>query len=201
VLGARASGRDHAADFVVSTIPLPFLLNVAPALPRDYRDRASDLGNIGVRCVVLKLRKSLTPYFWINVNDDLPVCGLIEYTNLNSRSSFGGSTLLYSPLYIPASHPRYAASGDSVLEETLESIARIAPGFDRGDVIDYRVFREPYAQPVCPVGFTSRLAPLRTPVRNLVAADTTHLLPHDRSISDSLALARRLLGALRESMA
>jgi protoporphyrinogen oxidase len=200
-LGARASGRDHAADAFVSTIPLPFLLNVAPGLPGDYRDRASDLGNIGVRCVVLKLRRSLTPYFWINVNDDLPVCGLIEYTNLNSPGSFEGSTLLYSPLYVPASDPRYRTSGDSVLKETLDSIARIVPGFDRGDVIDYSVFREPFAQPVCPVGFTARLAPLRTPVRNLVAADTTHLLPHDRSISDSLALARRLLGALRESMA
>ncbi len=74
-------------------------------------------------------------------------------------------------------------------------------GFDRATVVDYRVFREPFAQPVCPVGFTSRLAPLRTPVENLVAADTTHLLPHDRSISDSLALSERLVGALRESMA
>jgi hypothetical protein len=51
------------------------------------------------------------------------------------------------------------------------------------------------------VGFTSRLAPLRTPVSNLFAADTTHLLPHDRSISDSLALAQRLLAAFREGIA
>jgi hypothetical protein len=34
-----------------------------------------------------------------------------------------------------------------------------------------------------------------------VAADTTHLLPHDRSISDSLALAQKLLGAFRDAMA
>jgi protoporphyrinogen oxidase len=199
--GVRASGRDHAADAIVSTIPLSFLLQVAPALPRDYREKAGELGNVGVRCIVLKLGKPLTPYFWINVNDDLPVCGLIEYTNLNPPASFEGMTLLYSPLYTPASHPRYRSPGGEVLEETLESIARIVPGFDRSDVLDYRVFREPFAQPICPVGFTKRLAPLRTPVENLVAADTTHLLPHDRSISDSLALAGRLLGALRESIA
>jgi protoporphyrinogen oxidase len=132
---------------------------------------------------------------------DLPVCGLIEYTNLNPPEAFGGQTVLYSPLYIPASHPRYRSPENEVLEETLEDIARIVPGFDRSTIVDYRVFREPFAQPVCPVGFTSRLAPLRTPVRNLVAADTTHLLPHDRSISDSLALAQKLLGAFREAMA
>jgi protoporphyrinogen oxidase len=199
IQGARASGRDHPADAVVSTIPLSFLLRIAPDLPRGYRDRVLDLGNIGVRCIVLNLKKPLTPYFWINVNDDLPVCGLIEYTNLNPPEAFEGRTLLYSPLYVPASHPRYHCPEDEVLEETLESIARIVPGFDRGAVVDYRVFREPYAQPVCPVGFTSRLAPLRTPVENLVAADTTHLLPHDRSIADSLDLAGKLLGAFREA--
>ena len=201
VLGVRASGRDHAADAVVSTIPLSFLLRLAPDLPPGYREQAVELGNIGVRCIVLKLGKPLTTYFWINVNDDLPVCGLIEYTNLNPPAAFQGHTLLYSPLYVPASHPRYRSPDEEVLEETLDSIARIVPHFDRSSVVDYRVFREPFAQPVCPVGFTSRLAPLRTPVRNLVAADTTHLLPHDRSISDSLALARKLLGAFREAMA
>jgi protoporphyrinogen oxidase len=196
VVGARVSGGDHAADALVSTIPLSFLLRIAPDLPEDYRRQAVDLPNVGVRCIVLKLTRPLTPYFWINVNDDLPICGLIEYTNLNGMEAFSGSTLLYSPLYVPASHPRYGSPADQVLQETLDSIARILPRFDRATVLDYRLFREPFAQPVCPVGFTSRLAPLRTPVENLVAADTTHLLPHDRSISDSLALSRRLLGAL-----
>jgi protoporphyrinogen oxidase len=149
---------------------------------------------------VLRLTKSLTPYFWINVNDELPVCGLIEYTNLNPPEAFQGQTLLYSPLYVPATHARYRSPEAEVLEETLESIERIVPGFDRATVVDYRVFREPFAQPICPVRFTSRLAPLRTPLRNLVAADTTHLLPHDRSISDSLALAQKLLGSFRAAM-
>ncbi len=200
VRGARASGRDHSADAVVSTIPLSFLLRLAPELPADYRKQAVDLGNIGVRCIVLRMKKSLSPYFWINVNDDLPVCGLIEYTNLNPPEAFRGETLVYSPLYVPAAHPRYRSPEEEVLRETLESMGRIVLGFDRTTVIDYRVFREPHAQPVCPVRFTSRLAPLRTPIQNLVAADTTHLLPHDRSISDSLALAQKLLGAFRDAM-
>jgi len=97
--------------------------------------------------------------------------------------------------------PRAPSSARRGLEETLESIARIVPAFDRATVVDDRVFREPFAQSVCPVGFTSRLGPPRTPLPNLVAADTAHLLPHDRSISHSLALAQKLLGAFREAMA
>jgi protoporphyrinogen oxidase len=197
--GVRAAGRDFPADAVISTIPLSFLLRVAPDLPAAYREAALDLGNVGVRCIVMKLARPLTPYFWINVNDELPVCGLIEYTNLNPPGAFEGRTLVYSPLYVAALDPRYRAPDEEVMEETLQSMSRIVPGFDRSSVVDYRVFREPFAQPVCPVGFTERLAPLRTPVANLIAADTTHLLPHDRSISDSLALAERLLASFRDA--
>jgi protoporphyrinogen oxidase len=104
---------------------------------------------------------------------------------------------VYSPYYVAPSDPEYRREAEDVFHETVESISAVWPSFDRASVLDYRVFRTPYAQPVCPVGFTERVAPIQTPVINLVAADTTHLLPHDRSISDSLALAERLTTAMR----
>jgi protoporphyrinogen oxidase len=197
--GVRAGDRDYDADAVVSTIPLPILVRIGADLPEGYRRAALDLDNIGVRCIVLKLKRPLSSYFWINVNDDaVPLCGLIEYTNLNPSETFGGYSFVYSPLYAPSTHPEYLRADEEVFEETVEAIGKIRSDFDRRSVVDYRVFREPHAQPVCPVGFTSRLAPIRTPTENLVAADTTHLLPHDRSISDSLTLESKLVAAIRE---
>ena len=143
----------------------------------------------------MKLARPLTDYFWINVNDPgLPICGLIEYTNLHPVSSYGCS-LVYSPHYVAADHPDYDREDDAVLADTLRSIRSFDPGFDDASVLDYRVFRAPFAQPFCPVGFSGELAPLETGLSNLVAADTTHLLPHDRSISDTLALSERLTAA------
>lgn len=198
VRGVRAGDRDYDVDAVVSTIPLPILIRIGSDLPESYRRSALDLDNIGVRCIVLKLSAPLSSYFWINVNDDaVPLCGLIEYTNLNSSEAFGGYSLVYSPLYVPSDDAEYRRADEEVFEETLGAIGDVRPEFDRDSVEDYRVFREPYAQPVCPVGFTRRLAPIRTPTENLVAADTTHLLPHDRSISDSLALEAKLMAAFR----
>ncbi len=199
VSGVRAGGEEYPADALLSTIPLPILVRIGQNLPQDYLRSALDLGNIGVRCIVLKSKSPVTPYFWVNVNDEgLPIVGLIEYTNLNPPDGFRGHNLIYSPHYVSSTDPEYHRPDDEVFEETLQAIEQIRPGFDRGSVIDYRVFRAPYAQPVCPVGFSRRLAPIRTPVPNLVAGDTSHLLPHDRSISDSLALAERLTSAVRE---
>lgn len=201
VTGVRAAGKDYPADGLLSTIPLPILVEIGRNLPADYRRAATDLGNIGVRCIVLKTGKPVTPYFWINANDDgLPIVGLIEYTNLNSPEAFGGASLLYSPHYVSSKHEEYRRADGEVLEETLQAIETIRPDFERSSVLGYRVFRAPYAQPVCPVGFTRRLAPIQTPVPNLVAGDTSHLLPDDRSISDSLALAERLTATMRAAL-
>ena len=200
VAGFRVGGAEHEADGVVSTVPLPILGRLGADLPPSYLKQAASLRNIGVRCLVVKMKRPVTPFFWINVNDDdLPLCGLIEYTNLNP-DGFDGCSLIYSPLYCDPGDPAYRRADTEVLEEALGALARTAPGMKRSDVLDYRVFREPFAQPVCPVGFTERLAPMATPAQNLVAADTTHLLPHDRSISDSLALAERLTETFRTAV-
>jgi protoporphyrinogen oxidase len=199
-VGVRANDRDFAADVVLSTTPLPILTRWTSEFPETYVAAACDLNIIGVRCIVLKLSQPFTDFFWININDDdVPLCGIIEYTNLNPSRQFGGYHLVYFPLYVRSSHPEFGLSDEAVLQQTLQGMRQIRPGFDVASVVDYRVFREPYAQPICPIGFTRRLAPIRTPIRNLIAADTSHLLPHDRSISDSLALAERMLAVFHGS--
>jgi protoporphyrinogen oxidase len=197
-----AAGAEYPAQAFVSTAPLPILTKVGGDLPEDYLRAALDLGQVGVRCILLKLDRPLSPYFWINTNDDTnPLCGIIEYTNLHPPEEFGGFSFVYSPLYVSSTAAEYRRPDEEVFAETMEGIAAVRREFDRSSVVDYRVFRAPFAQPLCPVGFTKRLAPIQTPVSNLVAADTTHLLPHDRSISDSLALAERMTAVLRASSA
>ena len=71
---------------VVSTIPLPYLVKLAPDLPEDERAKVAAIVNIGVACAVFKLKHSITPNFWTNINDpDMGIPGLIEYSNLNPR--------------------------------------------------------------------------------------------------------------------
>ena len=198
VTSLSAGGKEHKTDALVSTLPLPLLLQIASELPEDYRKQASAITNIGVRCIILKLSQPLTQHFWVNINDEeIPLCGLIELTNLHPISAFQNHSIVYSPHYTSSKHPDYQRSSEEVFEETVSSICRIQPDFHRSSIVDYRVFRTPHAQPICTVGFTNQLAPIQTPVSNLVAADTTHLLPHDRSISESLALAEQLTKAVR----
>ena len=67
--GLRVKGIEHQFDRVISTIPLPYVANIAPDLPEDDLQKLRQLRNVGVVTVKFKLSQQLTPYFWLNLTD------------------------------------------------------------------------------------------------------------------------------------
>ena len=53
--------------------------------------RIAAIRNVGVVCVLLKLKRPFSRNFWMNINDRrIEIPGLIEYTNLNPLPELGG---------------------------------------------------------------------------------------------------------------
>lgn len=193
-----ADGRERRFDSVVSAVPLPHFLRMAPDLPADYRARLSSIDFIGVICLTLRLKRPLTGYFWTNVNDPrIPFNGCIEYTNLNPQMTPDGSAILYVPYYLPRDHERFGYSDERLFDECLDCLRLIDPELRAGDVIDWVVSRDPYAQVVCPAGFAERVPGHRTPVPGLYLIESSQLFPSDRTISGTLDLARNVAELIR----
>ena len=190
VTGVRVGDELRPADVVVSTVPLRFVPRLVPALPDAARESIERLENIGVVCVTVKLSRQLTPYFWVNVNDDrLEIPGLIEYTNLNPLASH----VVYVPYYLPADHPKWAWTSDAFLEEVLRYLRIVRPDFDDAWIEATHVSRYKHAQPICPPGFAAALPPMRTAIEGFVMADTSHCYPEDRSITESVRIGHELV--------
>lgn len=188
-----ADGRQWPFDRVVSAVPLPLFLRMTPDLPEDYRERLAGIRFIGVVCVVLRLRESFSEYFWLNINDArVPYSGVIEYTRLNPAMTPDGSTILYVPLYLPASHLRFGWSDAQLVDECVAALPVVNPRFDRSWVIDAMVGRDRHAQVVCPAGFGERVPPHATPVDGLYLIESSQLFPSDRTISGTIDLAREV---------
>jgi protoporphyrinogen oxidase len=198
VTGLRVAGVDRRFDSVVSTIPMPYLLRIAPQLPDGERAKVSAIKNVGVVCVLLKLKRPFTRNFWMNINDErIEIPGLIEYTNLNPLD---GSTIVYAPYYMPQTHPKYRRDSQAFIDETLRAMKIIRPDFDPADVLASVASRYEYAQTVCTPGFYEALPPMRSALRGLVLADTSHYYPEDRSISESLRVGGVLADLAMPSM-
>ncbi len=202
--GNRAVGLETAAgevrrfDYVVSAVPLPVFLRMAPGgVHPDYFERLRTIGFIGVVCIVMRLKRPLTENFWTNVNNPrIPFNGFIEHTNLNPLTP-DGSTIVYVPYYLPESHERFRYSDQRLLDECLESLALVNPELRAEDVMDFAVSRDPYAQVICPVGFADTVPGHETPIDGLYLIESSQLYPSDRTISGTFDLAHNVARLIR----
>jgi protoporphyrinogen oxidase len=187
--GVRVDGVDHPADFVISTVPTPYVNAMVPALSEDWKRSYDAIPNIGVACVVFKLRRSVTPHFWVNIADEtIEIPGIIEFSNLRPT----GDTVVYVPYYMPVTNPKWAWSNDQLAAEAFTAIRRINPGIAEADRIGVHVGRLRHAQPICAPGFAATLPPVQTPIQGLQIADTCFYYPEDRGIAESVRLGKEM---------
>lgn len=189
VAAVRAGGRDYAADAVISTVPIPLVNQLMPDLPQDWKEKYAAIRNIGVVCLLFKLRKSVTPYFWVNiVADDIDIPGIIEFSNLRPV----GDTIVYVPYYMPVTQAKWEWTDRQFIDEAFAYIKRINPAIGDGDLIDARLGRLRHAQPICGPNFRDQLPAIETPIGGLQIADTCYYYPEDRGVAESIRLGRRM---------
>lgn len=190
VTGVRTRTGEHPFDHVISTVPTPFVPDLVPGLPETSKAQYRAIRNIGVVCVLFKLKKPVSRYFWLNINDpaiDIP--GIVEFSNLRPLPD----TVVYVPYYMPQTHPKFGRDDDFFLDEAFGYLQKINPELQNGDLIAGRVGRLKYAQPVCEPGFLAKIPPVETPIEGLQIADTCYYYPEDRGISESVRFGRLMV--------
>jgi protoporphyrinogen oxidase len=189
VAGVMANGLMQSFDKIVSTIPLPYVAKICPQLPENIRMQYEAKKNIAVVCVIAKLAKPVTHYFWLNTNDDeMDIPGIIEYSNLRPMDDH----IVYAPFYMPGEHPKYQDSNEQFALKVKTYLQKINPQLSDADFIDIHVSRYRFAQPICPPRYLETLPPIELPIKGLWVADTSYYYPEDRGISESVDLGRKM---------
>jgi protoporphyrinogen oxidase len=189
VRGLELAGGSQAFDAVVSTVPLPYVPSLLRDLPAAVLSQYESVESIAVACVVLKLRRSVSEYFWLNISDDsIDTPGVIEYTRLYDL----GDHIVYAPYYLPQDHPLLQDSDQRFIDKVMGYLQQVNPALEASDLLHACVNRYRYAQPVCGPGFLDKLPPLSPGVEGLYVADTSYYYPHDRGVSESIELGTRI---------
>jgi protoporphyrinogen oxidase len=192
VRGVQAGERVIECDAAISTVPLKYVPAMAPDLKPEELEKIRAIENIGVVCVLLKLKRPLSRYFWMNTNDEsMAIPGIIEYTNLNPLAHH----VVYVPFYMPQTHPRYARPSEEFVAEVMGYVKRINPQLQDDWVLATHVSRYQFAQTVCTPNFFAKLPPLATSIGGFLMADTSFYYPEDRSISESVLVGKKLAAA------
>lgn len=147
------AGTELIADRVIFTGPsraLPKLCAGLP-VPAQLLERAAAQRYLGVICMVVKLRRALSPYYVLNLTDPgLPFTGVIGLTTLVAPEEVGGYHLIYLPRYLPDDDPDFAKPDEAFYAPFMAALQRIfrRRGFRPDEVVLWRVFRSRFVSPL-----------------------------------------------------
>ncbi|MEO6096833.1 MAG: FAD-dependent oxidoreductase [Fibrobacteria bacterium] len=156
VAGAGKAEETLDFDQVFFTAPTSLAEKVAGKHLLPYVKRMSEWyptshAYLGVICLVLVLKKPLTPYYVLNIGEDLGLTGLIEMTNLiDTAAETKGRSLVYLPRYLDSGDAKFNEPDEAILKEFLEGgLTKLFPGFSaEKDLVSYTVQRARYVQPL-----------------------------------------------------
>lgn len=151
---------------------------------------------LGVVCVLLKTRRSLSPYYTINIADpEICLTGVIETTRVLDPDGRRDHALVYLPKYVDGTSPLLDAPEDEVLDRFVADLRRIFPDFDPdADIIASRVMRARLAEPVHPIGAGGGVPGTFDPAAPGIAfASTAQIFPTVVSGQATIGLADAVL--------
>ena len=152
--------------------------------------RVHYLGNI---CLVLRLKHSLSDTYWLNVNDPgFPFVGVIEHTNFDLPENYKGSHIVFLSRYLAVEDSVWSYSDEQYVDFALEHLKRMFPKMDRSWVLEHRVWRAEFAQPVTERNYAQYVPGRETPFVNASISTMAQIYPEDRGTNYAIREGREV---------
>lgn len=191
----NCSQATFTTDSVIAAVSSRQFANITTnlALSESYLQRVRQVRYKGDLCLVLRVRKSLSPYYWTTVCDDLPFVVVVEHTHLTGTEDYGGS-VIYLSRYLDVSNPLWIQSDGDIYRQFMAGLKTMYPAFDPSDVMDWRLRRTRYAQPVITCGYPDRQPEMETPAPGVYLAGMAQIYPEDRGMNYAVRIANEAAG-------
>ncbi|MBD3305521.1 amine oxidase, partial [candidate division KSB3 bacterium] len=187
-------------DLVVGCAQVPDLAALLPDSAAAYRQQLQRIKFLANVCLVLTLKHSLSEFYWTNVTDPAaPFVGIIEQTNWADSLDFYGKHIVYLSAYVEQHDPRLTMSAAQLVRHYLPYITALFPEFTPDAIEAQTVWTAPYAQPIVHVGYRHDIPQIVTPIQNFFVCTMAQIYPHDRQVSNGVALARQTAGIVAKA--
>jgi protoporphyrinogen oxidase len=185
-------------DAVLSTLlPPQARALLAPELAARMEPDA--LRYLGIVNVLVRLARSASPYYTLNITDrSVPLTAVIETTHVVDPEEAGGS-LVYLPRYVDPTSPELTRPASEIEDEYIGHLRRMLPGVAHEDVLSVRVLRAPLVEPIHPLGVAGRERTL-FPAPGLAVASTANVYPEIVNCQSVLGVVDRVVPGLLDRL-
>lgn len=179
-----------------------FLFTPAFPIIADILDGAADpdwlaglrrIKYLANMCLVLRLKHSLSSTYWLNVNDPgFPFVGVIEHTNFDAPEHYKGTHIAFLSRYLAKEDPVWAYTDEQYVDFALVHLKRMFPEMDRSWLIEHKVWRADYAQPITERNYSQYVPGRATPFRNALISTMAQIYPEDRGTNYAIREGREV---------
>lgn len=169
-------GEPQRFDSSIVTVPNRAAASLLPGLPAAFQERLLAVKYLGMVCVVLLLRRPLSPYYVTNITQQAKFTGVIEMTNLIGTQATHGYSLVYLPKYTTPSDPLFTMTDEEVWQQYSLDLFRMHPTLHSSDIASRFVFRERAVQPLPTLRYSDVLPPMETPLPGVFLANTSQIV-------------------------
>ena len=203
VVGVHTDDGSVEADAVIATPALPLVADlVAAHAPVSWVESLRGIDYLANVCVVLELDRSLSDTYWLNVNDPgFPFVGVIEHTNFEPASTYGGRHIVYLSKYLPESHELYRMGDAEALAFCVPHLQRMFPAFRPEWIVGHHVWRARHSQPIVGRHYSRLIPEVETPVGGLYLCSMAQVYPEDRGTNYAIRDGRRVGRQVAEALA
>ncbi len=185
------AGKGYSFEKVISTVPLPVFIRIAKGLPKQFINNLEKTKYRAVVCLVLELKNTLGDIYWLNINDDIGLGGVIEHTNF-VPNEMCGSNIIYLFNYTDGKGDLYNLPNKDIFQRYTHSLKSIFPDFKINKIKSFFVFRNKYASPVYTINYSKQKPDFKTPIKNLFVANTSQIYPHDRNVNNCVKMGENI---------
>ncbi|ASK90939.1 NAD(P)/FAD-dependent oxidoreductase [Xanthomonas campestris pv. trichodesmae] len=199
--GVALQDRQIAAENVVLSTAFPITADLLEGqVPEDYLQKLRRVRYLANVCMVLSLDRSLSDTYWLNVNDPgFPYVGVIEHTNFEPPSSYGGRHIVYLSKYLPTTHSMYTMNDQELVDFSIPHLQKMFPSFERSWIQDVHVWRAEYAQPIAEKHYSTFVPGRTTPLPNVFVTSMAQVYPEDRGTNYAVREGRQLAQQILEA--
>ncbi|MDC1127862.1 FAD-dependent oxidoreductase [Gammaproteobacteria bacterium] len=196
----KAAKGDTESDRVIITTALPLIAKMLKSwASENYLLKLNRIKYIGNICLVLELDRPLSSTYWLNVNDpSFPFVGIIEHTNFEKASTYGGKHIVYLSKYLPHTDTLYGMSKDEFLLYTLPYLKTMFPEFNEKWIQKHHLWKARWSQPVVEKHYSKMIPAEDGPIEGLHICSMAQIYPEDRGTNYAIKKGRSIGARLAE---
>ena len=164
-------------DKIVSTIPIPYFISLLPSSD-GYSQELKKIPYLHILCLVLKLRESLSDFYFYHITDNsIPFTTIVETTNLIDPKYLNDYHIVYLPKYVKEGSRFFKMSDEEIYTCFIGYLKKMFPNFQKDLIEGWVVLKEKYAEPVHLIGLNNTIPRVISPIENLYLANTSQIYP------------------------